>query len=109
MATTIPRGQVRGIDLIEVALTPTQVAANTTAEQTFTVMGVSLTRHHVAFVNKPTAQAGLGIAGTRVSANNVVAITFVNATASPITPTAAEVYSIVVMTPETLPIPSALA
>lgn len=73
-------------------LSPAQVAANTTAEQTFTVTGVAV--GDVIFVNKPTAQAGLGIAGVRVSAANQIAITFVNATASPITPTASQTYQI---------------
>lgn len=76
----------------QVALSPASVAANTTAEQTFTVSGLTL--GGVVFVNKPTAQAGLGIVGARVSANNQIAITFSNNTASPIVPTAAEVYNI---------------
>jgi|SRR6185369_5586094 len=73
-------------------LSPASVAANTTAEQTFTVAGVAV--GDVLFVNKPTAQAGLGIAGVRASAANQIAITFVNATASPIVPTASQVYQI---------------
>ena len=77
---------------LSASLTPAQVAANTTAEQTFTVNGVAV--GDVIFVNKPTAQAGLGIAGVRVSAANQVAITFVNATASPIAPTAGQTYQI---------------
>jgi hypothetical protein len=75
-----------------VTISPAQVAANTTAEQTFTVSGLAV--GDVVFVNKPTAQAGLGIAGVRVSAANTLAITFVNATASPITPTASESYQV---------------
>ncbi len=55
-------------------ITPTGVAANTTAEQTFVMTGL-LTTDYVA-VSKPTAQAGLGIVGTRVSAAGVLAITF---------------------------------
>jgi len=71
-------------------LTPTVVAANTTAEQTFLVTGV-LAGSAVA-VNKPTTQTGLGIVGARVSSANNIAITYCNATATAITPTAAEVY-----------------
>ena len=66
------------------------VAANTSAEQLFTVTGVAV--NDVAVVNKPTAQAGLGIVGVRVSAANQVGITFGNFTAAGITPTASEVY-----------------
>lgn len=72
-------------------LTPAQVAANTTAEQTFAVTGVAT--GDAVSVSKPTAQAGLGIVGCRVSATNQVAITFSNNTASPITPTAGQVYT----------------
>lgn len=71
---------------------PVAVAANTTAEQTFTVPGLKL--GDVVFVNKPSAQAGLGIVGARVSANNTLALTFVNATAAAITPTASEKYQV---------------
>lgn len=73
-------------------LSPASVAANTTAEQTFTVTGVAV--GDVIFVNKPTAQAGLGIVGVRVSAANQIAINFGNFTASPIVPTASQVYQI---------------
>lgn len=68
------------------------VAANTTAEQSFTVTGV--VAGSAVIVNKPTAQAGLGIVGARVSGTNVIAVNLCNATASVITPTAAETYSI---------------
>lgn len=80
-------------NVIRVALTPASVAANTTAEQCFTVTDAQV--GDLVFVNKPTAQAGLGIAGARVSALNTVCITFLNATAAPIVPTAAEVYAFV--------------
>lgn len=68
------------------------VAANTTAEQTFTVTG--LATGDKVFVNKPSASAGLGIVNARVSATNTLALTFVNATGTPIDP-AAETYTIV--------------
>jgi len=83
---------VRSIYNTSATLSPTSVAANTTAEQTFTVAGVNV--GDVVFVNKPTAQAGLGIVGARVSAANTIGITFANDTASPITPTASEVYRV---------------
>ena len=73
-------------------LTPASVAANTTAEQTFTVTGV--VSGTPIMVNKPSTQVGLGIMGARVSTTNVIAITFCNATATAITPTAGEVYTV---------------
>ncbi len=80
------------------SLTPAAVAANTTAEQTFAVTGLTV-GEVVIGINKPTAQAGLGIVGWRVSAANQLAITFSNNTAAPITPTAAETYQVLVWTP----------
>jgi hypothetical protein len=60
------------------------VAADSTAQQTFSVPGVQV--GDAVFVNKPTLQAGLGIAGACVSSANTVAITYVNATAAAISP-----------------------
>ena len=84
--------------VISVTLSPVAVAANTTAEQTVTVNGLLV--GDMVYVSKPTAQAGLGIVGSRVSAANTLAITFVNATVSSITPTAAQVYLILVSRPD---------
>jgi hypothetical protein len=84
--------------VISVTLSPALIVLNTTAEQTFTVNGLK-TGDWVC-VNKPTAQAGLGIVGCRVSAANTLAITFSNNTASSITPTAAQVYTVLVARPD---------
>lgn len=70
----------------------TAATANTTTEQTFTVPGLQLGDVVVA-LNKPALQAGLGIVNARVSAADTLAITFVNATGSDITPTATESYN----------------
>jgi hypothetical protein len=53
---------------------------------------VTVTAGDVVFVNKPTAQAGLGIAGVRASGENQVGINFCNVTLSAITPTASQSY-----------------
>lgn len=71
------------------------VATNTSAEQTFTVTGLVAATDVVLSVIKPTATAGLGIVGWRVSADNTLAITFMNTTAGALDP-AAETYTIVV-------------
>lgn len=78
-----------------VTLSPAQVAANTTAEQIFAVTGATVGSGVV--VNKPTAQAGLGIVGARVSTAGNVGITFSNNTAGAITPTASEAYVITLL------------
>ena len=74
------------------ALTPASVAAATTAEQVFTVTGLATTDK--VFVNKPSLNAGVGIANARVSAVDTLAITYVNATAAAVVPTA-ETYLVV--------------
>lgn len=66
---------------------PTSVSANTTSEQTHTVTGVVYATDTVINVVKPTYQAGLGIVGARITADNEIKVTYMNCTASPITPT----------------------
>lgn len=73
-------------------LTPVAVAGDTTAEQTFTVVG--LATNDKLFINKPSHQAGLAIGNVRVSATDTLAITYVNVTAAPIVP-ASETYQLV--------------
>ena len=83
---------LRGLGLASPTLTPAAVATKTTAEQLFTVAGVSVGQ--LAVVNKPTVNAGLDIVGVRVAAANTIGITFGNFTAGTLTPTAGEVYSV---------------
>lgn len=80
-------------------LTPVAIAANTSAEQTFTVPG--LPAGATVFVNKPTTQAGLAIVNNRVTAANTLGIAFGNFTAAPITPTAGEQYEVIAFIPRT--------
>jgi hypothetical protein len=81
--------------ILQQLLTPAAVAANTCAEQQFTVTPIPAGA--TVIVNKPSHQPGLGIAGVRVSAANTIQINFENVTAAAITPTA-EVYTIGVFT-----------
>jgi len=67
-----------------VTIDPSPVAANTTAEQTFTVTGINT--KDLIMVNKSTTTVGLGIVGSRSSAKDQIAITFINATGSTIDP-----------------------
>ena len=73
-------------------LTPTSVAANTTEEDTFTVIG--LTTDDIVYVNKPTHQAGLGVVNCRVTGADTLRITYMNATGGSLTPTK-ETYKII--------------
>lgn len=94
----LAEGNTDKLKLISIALSPALIVLNTTAEQTFTVPGLAV--GDWVFVNKPTAQAGLGIVGCRVSAANTLAITFSNNTGASITPTASQTYLILVMRPD---------
>lgn len=67
-----------------VTINPSSVSANTTSEEEFTVSGVSSDDSIV--VSKPSHTTGLGIVNSRVSDKDMVAITFMNTTASSIDP-----------------------
>lgn len=82
-------------------LSPASVAANTAAEQSLTVGTTAgngpLTTDFVAAINKPTAQAGLGVHTARISAANTLQLTLSNATAAAVTPTATQVYNVTLL------------
>ena len=89
----LPVGNVWKSWNLTLTLSPASVANATSAEQTFTLTGLLATDY--VSVNKPTAQAGLGIVGTRAGAG-FIGITFMNTTAATITPTASQVYTVFV-------------
>jgi len=91
---TMCYGNTRELWVAKATLSPALVAANTTAEQTFTVPGLRLNSDFICGISKPTAQAGLGIVGARISADDTLAITFSNNTGAGITPTASQDYLI---------------
>ena len=79
--------------------TVASVAAATTQEVTFSGLVTGLLAGDVILgVSKPSTQAGLGIAGYRVSttAADTFFLTYINATAAAIVPTASEIYTITV-------------
>jgi hypothetical protein len=86
----VVRGNIQYSMILNMTLSPTSVANATSAEQTFTCTGVQT--GDFVNVTKPTSQAGLGIVNSRVTAANVIGVTFMNTTAATITPTASEVY-----------------
>lgn len=77
-----------------ITISPTAVSLNSTSEQTFTCTGLVSATDTIIGVSKPTHQTGLGIVGWRVSADNTIAISFMNNTAGNITPTASESYTV---------------
>lgn len=70
---------------LSATITPSSIPAQTTVEQTFTVNGI-VSSDRILELIKPTNTAGIGIVGKRVTANNTVAIDYINVTAAPITP-----------------------
>ena len=108
MSVGIIDGNIAKMFIVNVTLSPALIAQATTAEQTLTVTG--LKTGDFVFANKPTAQAGLGIVGFRVSAADTLAVTFCNVPAGGnITPTASQVYTILVVRPEGSPPSSIVA
>jgi hypothetical protein len=88
-------GNVSLVMVLNLTLSPTSVAPNTSAEQTFTVPGLHL-GDYVNANNSGAPQAGLTITNTRATANGTIGITFGNLTAATITPTASSVYTVFV-------------
>lgn len=101
MSTGIIGGNVRALHLLQITLSPAAVLANTTTEQLFSFPNIPVlpANVNVASVSKPTAQAGLGIVGYR-STSTQLGITFSNNTGSSITPTASEIYNVLLVSPE---------
>lgn len=74
-------GNVWKMASFTVSLTPTTVAPDTTTEETFTVTGLLTT--DLVWVNAPAAPTTTtGIVSTRVSAAGVLAIAFMNVSAT---------------------------
>lgn len=87
-------GNVANSFILQVVNTvTTNVGANTAVERTIAVSGLRAGIDVVTGVTKPSAQAGLAIVAARVSANDTLALTYMNASGGAIAP-AAETYLI---------------
>lgn len=73
----------------------TAVTAALGSTQTKTIPGLVFGRDEVIRIHKATHQSGLSLSAF-VNADNTLTVRFVNATASDITPTAGDTYTIVV-------------
>lgn len=101
--TNIVRGNIRSARLIGLPITPTALTASTTTALTFALPGVGI--NNIITGSFPGAQtAGVGIANMRMSASEVLEITFSNSTAGTPTP-AAGLYNLIVYGPDGLPLP----
>lgn len=77
--------------VVSLSIDVASVAANTSAEQDFSLPGLKV--GDFVRVNKPSLSAGLIVGNSRVKAADTLSITFGNLTGSPINP-AAETYLI---------------
>lgn len=99
--SAVPRGQAGGvIATFSTTQSPTAVTTITTVESDMTVVsGTGASMAPITgdfwYVNKPTAQAGLGMGNVRQKSAGVVSVNFSNPTGSTLTPTASEVYKLV--------------
>lgn len=86
MTTGILAGNVAGITVIGISLTPAEVSATTAPTQTFTVPG--LKTGDSVLVTPPGQTAGVAICSAYVSAADTLSVQFVNPTAGALTPAA---------------------
>lgn len=77
--------QFPSVNFKQVTLTPGSVAANTIAEQDFTVEGVPADNHIYGY-EPPDFGNATGVVGVRVKSKDTIAIRFVNTSAGALTP-----------------------
>ena len=83
-------GNSMGVATISLAVG--SIAANTSEEETYTVVG--LDTDMVVMVNKPSLDAGIVVGNARVSAKDTLALQFINSTGSAVDPTGSEDYKL---------------
>ena len=81
-STTIARGNVQTEIILQVAILPPTVGANTSVETSYPLPNAM--PGDFIEINKPSHTTGLSIGNVRVASAGVMAIQFVNNTASPI-------------------------
>ncbi len=97
MSTGIIAGNTASITVIDVSLTPSEVAANVAPAETFTVSG--LKTGDCVIVNPPSQTANIAIGNCYVSADDTLSIQFINPTAGALTP-ASGTHQVTVIRPE---------
>lgn len=103
-SNTLSRGNILYSFAIAPSLIPVSVAANITAEQNFTIAGVQA-GDFVDVYAQVAQTAGIGVVNSRVSAANVLTVSFSNSTAGALVPVAG-FYAMIISRPEGLPLPT---
>jgi hypothetical protein len=78
------------------ALSPVEVATKAVAVEEYDMSGLDASRDVLIAVIKPTTDAGLGMVGWSIESDNKFKIKWINVTTGNLTPTASEVYTLVV-------------
>jgi len=94
MTTGIIHGNAYSINIVKADWAIPAIDANTTEENTFTLKGVKL--GDFVIVSKNSHDAGVTIGSSRVSADDTVAVTMVNATGSEVDAADTEVTALVI-------------
>lgn len=103
-STTVARGNILEEKLFAISITPASVAANTTAEQTFTVTGVN-PGDYINIASATAQTTGIIVGNCRITAPNTVVVQFGNFTALAATPVSGT-YGVIWGSPENLPLES---
>ena len=106
-STTLSRGNIIASFVIAPALTPVSVAGAISAEQNFTIPGIQV-GDFVDVYAQVAQTAGIGISNSRVSAANILTVSFSNTTAGALVPVAGS-YAMIISRPESLPLPTTAA
>ncbi len=102
-SSTISRGNILNEVLIAVTLTPSSVAANASATQTFALPG-ALVFDFVETFPAAAGTANIIIQNCWVSSAGIAAIQWLNTSAAAITP-ATGTYNVNLLRPENIPLP----
>lgn len=103
-STTLARGNIDAEKLFSISITPVAVAANTTAEQSFTVIGIN-PGDYINIASAAAQTAGIIIGNCRIPAANTLTVQFGNFTGGSLTPVAGT-YGVIWGSPENLPLDS---
>lgn len=97
MSAGIIAGNIASINLVGATVDLGSVAANTSEEETFSLVGVKIGDY--ISVQSDDLEAGIILGSARVEANDVVTVEVVNATASPVD-AGSSTMSVLVIRPE---------
>ncbi len=101
-SSTLARGNIEAEKIFSISITPSQVAANTTAEQSFTVLGIA-PGDYINVASAAAQTTGILVGNVRITAANTLTVQFANITGAGLTPVAGT-YGVVWGSPENLPL-----